>query len=1150
MIAINTFIKGINVDVADLLLESDSYRYALNCIAGRPDKSGAYILENEKGNERVPFVVPSGTNICIGACPDEESATIYFFLYNSNGDHTIFEHHLPTNTIAPIVYPPVSGQTRFLNFQPDKHIINAKYIRVSNDVQLLYWTDGYFVSDELPYSIQTPSLSRLKNYSPPRCLNVMLAKRLTRGLSGEKYPASFYTGNLYEQNQYTDAIRYPSVYAPTGRFLTDVNKAANYFREKKPAQYRIRYKYLNGDYSVWGGISEVVLPANDEFIDNYQGGSISINNQCRITYQTGHPSAVEIDIAVRFGNTGVWYKIDAISKYDKDGNVVIPSFAFEDYDFYNNKVLTPISVEQSSQPYDYVPIAAGCQEFISTSDTSVFGYGDIIEGRELPEPDVTIEKIIRVGVLNKWTSFGGTTGVNVGTAPVWWEFNIPALPEVFVRSDIPIGEYFVENAVVSLFTSVSGTKEVIITAQDVLTVSNSLDVANWIRSKFSSPTINISSPAAQIRYGISGWRLIRLQPGAIVLTWRVPLLKYSELRRGANHTWGIIYEDEAGRMSTVVPIGATYIPTLTEEAGIAGTTYTADTYPCARVVFTINHRPPSWARKWRVAYGGNDILRSIQISPASASVNNGVVEWDISNYTGYLESIQPTSLLPVVPTENDRARLLVRGNGVIETSVIDLRVLSANTTADKIITNLTDISNYSSGGLIEYYAYKKTNTIIYNEFSQAFDVLFNGTEWFHAGTLQNQTASQPCIVELGYGDTYIKRRRYYNSYPAGSVLWDAPIADANYSDFYESADINIGRVNLFDPNYEQRNLYSSFRFSRNFIFNTGVIGLNSFNENDIQDLSSQYGRLTIMRMVGYVLKCLQTDKNTSIYIQRRQVYSADGSPMLATTDATIGSVNVSDDAWGCQHPESAVVFSRHLYYYDHTRGVVVRDAPNGQYPISIYGIATYLRDKSMAPVTARAAFDKNSFRYVLTLNEDTLSFDESNNAWRSFHSYHPEEYGAVGIYLVSYRNSEVWVHYSDNVPRCSFYGVKYRQKVRFLAKADPPLQNKIADSIEVHANKKWEATDGTGGYGITTQPNDNYPIGMKSRLVQSKFAAYENYYTASFLFDANTPNMPTEEFALLNGRRLRSYWFEIQLENEHDEYVFMSSVVTKCTPSL
>jgi len=1161
--AVNTFTGGMNTDVNDLMLPSDSYKSAWNCVAGMPDKDGIGILENEKGNERISVTLPLGRNKCIGTCADESTDDIYYFIWNENGDHCIFRFNSKSKVVTRIVYPISPNATQILNFQENWYILNAKVVYISNNNQsltstqvedngkLLLWTDGYFVNDDLPFDIQTPSNSQLRKYNPPRSINIGMAINLTNNLLGARYPASFYTGNIYNKTQFYDAIKYPSVYAPSGVFGTDTTKYSNYFRNKGIPQFRIRYRYYDGEYSVWGGISDAVLPNQEEFIDNYQGGSIQINNYVDVQYQTGHESATEVELAVRFGNEGVWYRFDVEKKYDTNGNVVIPSNTFRTTRFYNDKVLFAISQEEALQPYDYLPITAGVQEFISTSDTNVFGYGDIREGRDLPTPSVEIEQVNRTANLNKWTLFGGTSGINIGAAPVWWSAPGSGLPYLFVQQNIPIQEYFIENTSLSLFTSSSGLANFIITKSDVDSVQTPLDVANWLISKISNSVIQFNNPVVSIQSGLLGWLIERQQPGVLALTWRVPVIKSSELKRGAEHNWGIIYEDEAGRMSTVVPIGQLYVKTIVED--FPNTLYQPDTYPCARPRFTINHQPPSWARKWRIAYGGNNIRRFIQISPVAGGLTTSRIEWDISNYEGYIDSIKPSSLQTVTPTIEGRLRLLVNDAGLTESNVVDLRVLESST-ATSIHTPITDNTNYlNTGALVEYYEYQQSQNIIYNEFSQAYDVLFDGNDWYHAGNIQNQNTGQPSVVELPYGDVYVRQRLYYDSYPSGSVVWQSPIVDPNYSDFFDSDDISIGRINLEDPRYRLRILTNALRFSRNIIFNSGIVGINSFNENDLVELGANYGTITSMRMVGYVMKVLQEERLTSIYIRRRQIYSADGSPTLATTDATIGSVNVSDENYGCQNPESVAVEGRHLYYYDHNHGVLVRDAPNGQYPISQYGQVVFFRQRAIPQTTkAIGVFDKQALRYILTfVNENiTMSFDENNNKFRSFHDYIPEMYGTEGISLVSFKDGELWMHNSDIVPRCSYYGVKYRQKITFIARPDPPLGNKIADSIEIHSNKVWEATDGAGGHNITTIPKTGYDLGMKSRLSASKFKQYENHFAAAFLFDANTPNMPSEEYALMNGRRLRDYLFQITLENNHDDYVTLLSVITKCTPSI
>lgn len=141
----------------------------------------------------------------------------------------------------------------------------------------------------------------------------------------------------------------------------------------------------------------------------------------------------------------------------------------------------------------------------------------------------------------------------------------------------------------------------------------------------------------------------------------------------------------------------------------------------------------------------------------------------------------------------------------------------------------------------------------------------------------------------------------------------------------------------------------------------------------------------------------------------------------------------------------------------------------------------------------------------------------------------------------------VWVQGTNNT-HTNFFGVQYRQKM-WIVGNESPDKIKVHDWMDIKGTNRWEASDGNGSFNITIPENAMYPLGMKSRLVMSKFTGREGEWHADFLRDANTPNMPNEQYALINGRALRGYVINIILENGYTEYTRLFAVKIHSTPS-
>lgn len=122
-------------------MPENDYRYTLNVTKYGEENYG--VITNMKGNEEVSFSLPAGTNKVIGECDDLEGRTIYYFLYNSNGDHGILRYNYDTNNIEYIL-----ESLSILNFSTD-YPINNPVIVGSGDEKMLFWTDGYNVPRKL-----------------------------------------------------------------------------------------------------------------------------------------------------------------------------------------------------------------------------------------------------------------------------------------------------------------------------------------------------------------------------------------------------------------------------------------------------------------------------------------------------------------------------------------------------------------------------------------------------------------------------------------------------------------------------------------------------------------------------------------------------------------------------------------------------------------------------------------------------------------------------------------------------------------------------------------------------------------------------------------------------------------------------------------
>ena len=208
-----------------------------------------------------------------------------------------------------------------------------------------------------------------------------------------------------------------------------------------------------------------------------------------------------------------------------------------------------------------------------------------------------------------------------------------------------------------------------------------------------------------------------------------------------------------------------------------------------------------------------------------------------------------------------------------------------------------------------------------------------------------------------------------------------------------------------------------------------------------------------------MLKVLQENKETSLYIGKGQITDANGNLVTVMTGTFIGAQNASELEYGTKFPQSVVVNNRDLYYWDGDRGEVIRSSPNGQFPISSYKMRSYFYSKkaevdSGALSSVLGHFDRKNNIYGLTFSVDgvceTVLFKEGMDMWVTFVDYWtpyvsnlgvfsqtpPSCFGSIGKRALQFYIGEMWEHES-NVLLNSFYGVQYDSFIEQVFNENP-----------------------------------------------------------------------------------------------------------------
>lgn len=363
MIDKRIFTGGINTDIDSRLLPQGDYRYALNLRVTSSKGDNVGTAEVVNGNTLVlGATVPTGRNKCIGAHRSEERDSIFYFVWNSGGDHSIYEYSLVGETVVRVI----GGSA--LNFQEFSLITGI------DDVNgLLFWTD---------------------DFNQPRRINIdkFIAHTASNGANIQGYGTGFITGSDLDKERYINAIKAQPYNAPTLDFFTEPSRSVNNIRGRF-LRFRYRYVYDDSDKSAWSEPSIVGFTPYDFIIDSSSltgdlGAVYSfldvqrLFNGVRLTMFSSHETVVgfEVSVAEGYNDFFLWREF---TKEDLSLDDDVP-FSVE---YFGDSVLTALDINDSLSPFDDVPLRA---KALSLIEGNRIAYGNILKGYDSVDLNVAL----------------------------------------------------------------------------------------------------------------------------------------------------------------------------------------------------------------------------------------------------------------------------------------------------------------------------------------------------------------------------------------------------------------------------------------------------------------------------------------------------------------------------------------------------------------------------------------------------------------------------------------------------------------------------------------------------------------------------------------------------------------------------------------
>ena len=357
------FIAGkMNKSVDERLVPNGEYIDALNVRLGSTEASEIGSVENSKGNTQVTTLEYNGTALsnsakCIGVLDDSANEKLYWLVHDPAFSATtpkkldlIVSIDLKTDALVYHVISVRNGSTSdtTLNFNPTFLVTGIDLVE-----------DQLFFTDD---------------FNPPRVINV---KRN-------------YANPVGNVDQFTAeellVIKKPPVEAPT--FTLNLTPGEEDYLEERFICFGYRYKYADNQYSATSQFSEPAfspkpfLFSAESFLNE---GMVNSKNQAVITYNSGGPLVVGIDLLFKESGNSI---IKVIQKLDKqeEGLADNTDYTFE---FNSNKIFTVLPDSQLLRLFDNVPRFAQAQTIMGNR----LVYGNYVDGYDLKDKNGSLTRL-------------------------------------------------------------------------------------------------------------------------------------------------------------------------------------------------------------------------------------------------------------------------------------------------------------------------------------------------------------------------------------------------------------------------------------------------------------------------------------------------------------------------------------------------------------------------------------------------------------------------------------------------------------------------------------------------------------------------------------------------------------------------------------
>jgi len=464
-------------------------------------------------------------------------------------------------------------------------------------------------------------------------------------------------------------------------------------------------------------------------------------------------------------------------------------------------------------------------------------------------------------------------------------------------------------------------------------------------------------------------------------------------KRGGSYLVGIRYQDEAGRVCSVVDLGKAYIPFYGEDLN----QYYPDSYPIpntkkygpARIRVNLNSKPPKWAHYYQILITKNIhhskslqyLVNNVQYITSYDDDNQEASETSYSNGDANQVMINLNNLIDQFDRENDsqlgytfeegdRVRLVLNEDGVYYDELFEFKAVSYKNGNWLVLKTESSLPEIKTGVLVEIFNRRLLEEEkIYYESATCYKCTSPGTS-------QN-SHSVPQLFIKG-GDSYFRKRTMRVIDEDDSVFssFNYVIESLRISDNYPSEDLDLGRVGIVDKDFKEIFRPTSLRVSNIFVPDTEVNGLSNNEGLEDIEIDREFGLIKRLLRVGSILLSVHLNRSVSVYVNESIFIDSNGEETVGVSDKFLNNVRPLTGNYGTQHPESIVEYENLAFGFDSFRNAVWQYSQAGLEIISENKARNYFRQVCENGIwDAPAVYDPFYREYILTIGKRGQEFE-------------------------------------------------------------------------------------------------------------------------------------------------------------------------------